>query len=412
MAEPGLRTARLALGWLIAGEARAHPARFLLTALAIAVGVALGFAVHLINGSALAAFDGAVRGVNGAADLAVRAASPLGFDERLYPRVAAAAGVNDASPVVSLPATAGGARFTLLGLDVIRAAGVTPALIGARPSGPDTGTDALFADDALFLSRAAMSAARVGVGDTLAVSANGRRAWLRVAGLLPAVADGQAIGVIDIAAAQDRFDRVGRLDRIDLALADETVARASLAARLPPDAILAAPETVAAQGAALSRAYRVNLDMLALVALLTGGFLVFSAQSLSVARRGRAFALLRTLGLPLGGIVAAVAAEGLLIGLVGAGLGLAAGYGLAVAALNWFGADLGGGYFRGTARIAVPPLSALGFLALGVAASLLGSVLPARAAARAAPAAALKTTGDPIDPRAPVAWRPALALLA
>ena len=37
--------------------------------------------------------------------------------------------------------------------------------------------------------------------------------------------------------------------------------------------------------------------MLALVALLTGGFLVFSAQSLSVARRRPQFALLRTLGL-------------------------------------------------------------------------------------------------------------------
>ena len=38
-------------------------------------------------------------------------------------------------------------------------------------------------------------------------------------------------------------------------------------------------------GANLSRAYRVNLNVLALVALFTGGFLVFSTQSLEVARR-------------------------------------------------------------------------------------------------------------------------------
>ena len=61
-----LVSARLALRWLILGEARAHPARFLGTMIAIAVGVALGFAIHLINGSALASFDGAVRSVNGA----------------------------------------------------------------------------------------------------------------------------------------------------------------------------------------------------------------------------------------------------------------------------------------------------------------------------------------------------------
>ena len=43
---------REAWRWLIAGEWRAHPMRFLLAGLAIAVGVALGFAVHVINRSA------------------------------------------------------------------------------------------------------------------------------------------------------------------------------------------------------------------------------------------------------------------------------------------------------------------------------------------------------------------------
>jgi putative ABC transport system permease protein len=133
--EPDLVSARLTLKWLILGEARAHPARFLGTAIVIAVGVALGFAVHLINGSALASFDSAVRSVNGAADMAVRATSPLGFDEMLYPEVLAAPGVEDASPVVSLDARAGDADFTLLGLDVIRAAAVTPSC-RTRPGGP------------------------------------------------------------------------------------------------------------------------------------------------------------------------------------------------------------------------------------------------------------------------------------
>lgn len=60
--DAGLISGRLALTWLIGGEWRFHPARFLMTAIAIAVGVALGFAVHLVNGSALASFDGAMRG--------------------------------------------------------------------------------------------------------------------------------------------------------------------------------------------------------------------------------------------------------------------------------------------------------------------------------------------------------------
>ncbi len=408
----GLLSGRRALAWLIGGEWRFHPARFLTTAIAIAVGVALGFAVHLVNGSALASFDGAMRGVSGAAELSIRATSPLGFDERVYPRVALAQGVADASPVVSLDARIGRVRLTLLGVDVIRAAGVTPSLIGLRPAGPDTGNDTALDESALFLSRQALARTGARVGAMVQVVANGRTVPLRIAGTLPATEDA-AVGVIDIAGAQWRFGRLGRIDRLDLALSDRAAAEAALRTLLLADAVLSTAAAQNAQGDALSRAYRVNLDMLALVALLTGGFLVYSAQSLSVVRRQRAFALLRTLGMPRGGVIAAVVVEGLVIGLVGAAVGLLAGYGLAWAALHWFGGDLGAGYFGGSStRVVFQPWAASGFFLLGLLAALLGSALPARVAARAAPAAALKNAGDVLDPRRPVAWWPAAVLLA
>jgi hypothetical protein len=91
--------------------------------------------------------------------------------------------------------------------------------------------------------------------------------------------------------------------------------------------------------------------MLALVALLTGGFLVYSAQSLSVMRRLGQFALLRTLGLRKGSVEAQLLAEGLALGLVGSTLGLLLGYGIAALALRFVGGDLGGGYFGGTSSV-------------------------------------------------------------
>ena len=412
MADPGLWSGRLALRWLIGGEWRFHPARFLTTAVAIAVGVALGFAVHLVNGSALASFDGAMRGVSGAAELTVRGTTPLGFDERLYPRVARGTGVKDASPVVQLSARIGKVRLTLLGLDMIRAAAVTPSLIGIRPTGFGGGSDASFDEDALFLSHAAMTQARIKVGGAVVIVANGRTTRMRVAGTLPGAGDTSAIGVTDIAAAQWRFARLGRIDRIDLSLSDRTAAEAALTGLLPPDAILTNAASQDTQGDALSRAYRVNLDMLALVALLTGGFLVYSAQSLSVVRRQRAFALLRTLGMPARNVMAAIVVEGLAIGMIGAFAGLLAGFAMAWSALHWFGGDLGAGYFGGgNARLVFQPRAALLFFVLGLLAAVLGSAVPARNAARAAPAAALKNAGDVLDPRRPVAWWPAAALL-
>jgi putative ABC transport system permease protein len=406
----------LALRWMILGEWRAHPARVVVAALAIAVGVALGFAVHLINGSALDAFGQAVRAVNGAADLQVRAATPAGFDESLYPRVATLPGIADASPVVELRAATRGTGLTLIGLDILRAGMVTPALVGQPAAGPDRATAVPFDSDALFLSRAGLRATGLPVGGTVTLAANGRSARFRIAGILPGVEADRRIAVMDIATAQWRFARTGRIDRIDLKRAegaDIAALRTALSAMLPPGAALADAGSDAQQGAALSRAYRVNLDMLALVALLTGGFLVYSAQSLSVTRRMRSFALLRTLGLPRGGIVAQVAVEGLVVGLVGTALGLALGYALAAVALTRFGGDLGAGYFGGVApRLAFDAPAATLFALLGLAAAVAGSLLPARAAARAAPAVALKNAGDVVDPRTPAPWRIALSLIA
>jgi len=78
----------VARGWLLWSEWRAHPGRVVAALLAIALGVALGFAVHLINASALGEFDKAVRSVSGTADLKVQSRNAFGFDEALYPRVA------------------------------------------------------------------------------------------------------------------------------------------------------------------------------------------------------------------------------------------------------------------------------------------------------------------------------------
>ena len=66
---------------LIAREARHHPGRVGVALLAIALGVALAFAVHLINASALAEFGQAVRSVNGQPDVELRPVGRSGLDE-------------------------------------------------------------------------------------------------------------------------------------------------------------------------------------------------------------------------------------------------------------------------------------------------------------------------------------------
>ena len=404
-------------GWLIAGDWRQHPARIVTAVIAIAAGVALGFAVHLVNASALGAFGQAMRTVNGTAELRVKAAGPLGLDEALYQKILETPGVVDASPVVELTAVAErGVRVTLLGLDVIRAANVTPSLIGLPAGSGAIGPDDVLADSALFASRATLAALGMKTGDSVSLTANGRRAQFLVRGELPGAGDEQRLAVIDIATAQWRFGRLGRIDRIDLDIADDAPPgelRRTLSAILPASALLTDSADSASQSDALSRAYRVNLQMLALVALLTGAFLVYSTQSLAVARRLQGFALLRTLGMQRSGVRSLVALEGMLTGVVGAGIGVIGGYALAAGALRLIGPGLGGIAFgRTVPPLTTEPVAALGFFALGIAAAVVGSIVPAIHGSRAAPAAALKSAGDPADPRQRPGWRVPVLLLA
>ncbi len=140
--------------WLLAGEWRMHPLRALVAIAAIAIGVALGFAIHLINTAAFNEFSAAVKSLSGQSDLQVRAAEPT-FDESLYPLLAQRPGVAAASPVLELDATVAGQKMplTIIGIDVFRAAQVTPDLIGVAA---DERRFEMLADDAIFLSPAAM----------------------------------------------------------------------------------------------------------------------------------------------------------------------------------------------------------------------------------------------------------------
>ncbi|MDO6414130.1 FtsX-like permease family protein [Sphingomonas sp. BIUV-7] len=398
--------------WMMMGEWRAHPVRIGTAIVAIAIGVALGFAVHLVNASALDRFARGLATVNGGADLRVEAAGGRGFGEQFYPRAASVAGVGAASPVVKLRAQLDARAIDLLGIDVLRAARVTPIIV-PQP-GPGHDATALLDPASLFLSRAALAGRHV--GDAVSLVIDGRTQRFRLAGLVAGAGD-RPLGIIDIAAAQDRFDRVGRIDRIDLKLArsaDADHVRAALAAILPADAVLAGAEDDGSRTDALSRAYRVNLDMLALVALLTGAFLVYSAQALSIARRRPHFALLRVLGASRRLILAQLLAEGLILGVIGAAVGILLGFGLAAGVLRLVGGDLGSGYFGGdgTPPLLFAPGAALAFAGLGLIAALVGSLLPAYQAARIAPTVSLKTIGDAVDPRRRPPLAPAFVLAA
>src|SRR5262245_64526877 len=195
---------------LILFGARRGGARMALSVIGIALGVALGYGVHLVNRAAVGDVAAAVRTLAGEADLEVRGGR-TGFPEALYPKIARVRGVEVASPALELDAGVAGTERTLrvTGIDILRAALLQPQLILEDRY-------ELLAPDRVFLSAAAAEAFALGKGDELRLVSGPRTISLKVAGVLSSLRGISAL--TDIATAQWRFGRLGELNRIDVRL--------------------------------------------------------------------------------------------------------------------------------------------------------------------------------------------------
>ncbi len=410
---------------LFIASVRANIGRTALSVAGIALGVALGLAVHIINQSAISEMQQASRTLSGDADLSIRAGreSLGGFDENVFAAVLATPGVAVASPVLELDALPRGAATSMggrnrqsihvIGIDIFRAVRLQPAFAVEMNAGEDR--LAALQPGNVFLNRAARELAtslpsqgRENSG-MLHFKVGAQEKSLHIAGNVELPQFREPLAVMDIAGAQTLFNQTGRLTRIDLRLQPGVVPdkfRDTLTAQLPPGLAINTPAQADRQSAAVSRAYRINLTVLSLVALFTGGFLVFSTQGLSVLRRRAHFALYRTLGVTRNELLRALLSEGAVLGAVGGVLGAAAGIGIAALVLDKLGGDLGSGFFAGvTPALQWQPVATALFVFMGVAAGVVGAWLPAREAAAEAPAQALKArdAGSAVV-RLPPAW--------
>ena len=380
-------------------ELKHHPWRNAAAVVAVMLGVALAFSVQLINASALDEFSQAARSVGGQPDLELRGVQGQ-FDETLFARVARLPEVALASPVLEVGTYAvtpeGKRSLKVVGVDALVVAFVAPDLMPLPSRRSDQGKQdrfALFAPGQVFLNPAAQALA----GSGLQLQSGLGLLPVTIAGSVRA--SGRALAVMDIGAAQELFGKQGQLSRIDLRLKtgvnrDDFVRSLASAPDWPANLTLTVPGDAQSQINNLSRAYRVNLTVLAFIALFTGAFLVFSVLSLSVAKRAQQFALLGVLGLSGRKRLSLVLWESLFLGLLGSAAGIALGTALAALALNVLGGDLGGGFFAGSApRLQLSGWAALIYGAMGVAAALVGGWWPARAAQALPPAQTLKGLG-------------------
>ncbi|TRZ99709.1 MAG: ABC transporter permease, partial [Nitrospiraceae bacterium] len=386
--------------------------RTALTVGGVALGVAVYVAVATANVEILRSFEQAILGVAGRTTLQVSGNTGVagGFDETIIEAVSHADGVLLATPVIEVsaiwrptpPAPTAPVILPILGVDLLAESSVRDYRV-IEESGKETDWERYLEPDAIFLGRKLAERHGLFVGMPLDVNAGGLARRLVVRGLLEGQGPGKAtleeLAVMDVAAAQFTFDRLGRLDRIDLvtdpARSVDEVSRV-VQALLPPGLTVTRPSQRNAQIERMTRAFRLNVSLLSVVALLVGLFLVYNTVSFAVLRRRREVGILRSLGLSPGGIARLFLTEVVLVGIVGAVVGIGVGLTLSNGALQTLARTVSNLYGEVPALPPVTwahPAVLMQGLLIGIGVAVLGSLGPIREALSVEPTQALAPKG-------------------
>lgn len=376
-----------------------------LSVLGVALGVAVMVGVDVANESARQAFGLSTEAVTGRATHQVLG-GPSGIPDAVFADLVTSVDF-PAAPVVEGWVTIPGAQRTLrvLGVDPFSERPFRPYLAGLSALGSrSTGG----VDLGEFLTEPAGALLSAETAESLGVEPGG---------ILPARVDVAAepvelellatlepadrgsrealsnLLVMDVAAAQELLDRVGRLSRIDLIVPEEAAGRAvvkRVEAWLPAGLRVVPAEARSRAIEEMTRAFRLNLTALSLLALLCGMFLIYNTMTFSVVQRRTGIGTLRALGTTRRQVFGLVLGEATLVGLVGTAFGLTAGVMLARGLVRLTTRTINDLYFVLEVRnLAVPPEVLVQGAVLGLVATVATAAVPAWEATSAPPRSAL-----------------------
>lgn len=418
-------TARLPFALLLA--VRTHLVRHRLLSLitlgAVAMSVALATGLEIASRSVEKELMRTADELAGAAQLEV-SAGDVGVSEALLEAVQGLPGVEIAVPFLSTAVRiehprAPARSLELIGVDLLADHHVRDYSFGDQGVEIEQPLRLLARADSILMAASLARELGLKAGDSFQVrSPHGDRTlWVR--GFLPpgGVADafGGQIAVMDVYALQHLFGREGWFDRVDVVIDPSTdllAAQASVAEAVAGRASVRRSATRDYWIEATLSTVRLVVWSLVAVAILVAALLAYGATALFAERRMTDLALLRAAGLESGRVHRLLYTDALLLGTLGAALGIAVGLVLSrsfVGALSSLTSLLDGVRIERLHPSPATPVLALG---VGVMVALLGSLGPARAATRRAPLEVLTASRSPEAPRPEsAAWQRGLPLI-
>jgi putative ABC transport system permease protein len=338
-----------------------------LTILSVALGVAVVIAVNLASDAATGSFQSSMTSLVGKVDYEVTANG--GVDERLM------------ATLTELPVNA---QFAA----VIE----QPVTVNQKGSVTIFGVESLVDPSVAVVSSDAAERFGWKAGDTIELRGRDRAAHFQV----QKIAGGQSVDwvAVDIAAAQQLLDDYGRIDRIEITVdpgEDAANVEKMVRAAVPSTYDVSTPGARSEENQRMLRAFRWNLRILSYISLLVGAFLIYNTIAVSVVRRRAEIGILRALGVSAHGVLAIFLGEAAMLGVIGSLAGIGLGRVLASAMAGMISDTVNSIFITSApAAVTISWMSVATAMGTGTAVAVISALIPAREAARVAPAEAMR----------------------
>ncbi|HEY5506344.1 MAG TPA: FtsX-like permease family protein, partial [Coriobacteriia bacterium] len=290
-------------------------------------------------------------------------------------------------PVTGVAATAQVAQLNIIGVDVATAVKVRDfPLSSGRMLAAGAASEVVLSSDL---------AAQLGLrlGDTLTVPASVGTTKFTIVGLLTtATLPGGEQVFITLPAAQALFAFGAKVNTIEGSFApgaDRATVEAAMGKALGPNYQVGGLSSNGTLIASMGYA-TFAFDMFGIFALATGGFIILNSFRTVVAERRRDVGMLRAIGAKQRTIIGMFLIESVLQGILGTGVGIAIGYGMAVGMMALLGP-----FYERIVHVSLPgpifePGTWVMAIVLGVGVTIAAAVVPARAAGRVTPMDAMR----------------------
>jgi putative ABC transport system permease protein len=377
------------------------------TVVGIALGIAVVVSIQLANESSVRGFQEAIDTISGKTSLEITGPG-TGIEEGRLSELVWLSKFGQVTPVLEgsalLSPTPGVEEWVqVLGVDILRDRPFRDYQLlefaeQHREPRAQEFLSLLLDSHAVVLTEKFARRHGIAVGRSLTITLGDKAESFRVTGLLkdegPARALDGNFALMDIAAAQLWFGRLGRIDRIEIWLyssADIETAERAIAQRLPKGLEVARPSRRGRQVEKMLQAFHFNLTALSYIALLVGLFLVYNTASISAVSRREEIGTLRALGTRRHTVLGLFLSEAAALALAGCVLGVALGRLLAYGAITLTSTTVKSLYIATAAAPAALRWRhvALAF-AVGLPLALVAAAFPSLEAARVPPLAAIR----------------------